>query len=61
MDATITESISVFRLFTISLMFYFTTILMIIITCFTLLHFWLVCNGKTTIEWCEKKKDSIVY
>jgi len=45
-------------MFIISLNFYFTMILMFVVTFFSLFHLWLISNNKTTIEWCEKKKDS---
>lgn len=59
LDSTITEGISMFRMFSIALMFYFSLIVMLIVLCFSLFHFWLIANNKTTIEWCEKKKDSL--
>lgn len=60
-DVSITPELANFEVYLIALHFWFCIILGIIVTGFTVFHFWLVSTNTTTIEFCEKKKDSGKY
>ena len=34
--------------------------IMVIVTAFTFFHLWLIYHNKTTIEYCENKKEGLV-
>ena len=34
--------------------------IMVIVTTFTFFHFWLIYHNKTTIEYCENKKEGLI-
>jgi hypothetical protein len=42
----------------IILSYLFMITLLVVLIGFTGLHFWLILTGKTTLEYCEKKKDN---
>ena len=47
------------NLFFIILLFTFCVILEGILIPFTIFHFWMICSGKTTIEYCEKNSTKV--
>jgi palmitoyltransferase len=53
-DTILNENIVTTLLFTIVLMYMLALTMAIIVTAFTIFHFWLITKGKTTLEYCEK-------
>jgi len=53
-DSLLDDAIPTTLLFTMILMYMLALTLAVIVSAFTIFHFWLITNGKTTLEHCEK-------
>jgi len=53
-DCILNQNVGTTLLFIIVMMYMLTLTLAIVVTLFAAFHFWLISEGKTTLEYCEK-------